>query len=274
MALAVVVGLGALALNWDREPQASRNLRNPATAQVDKESSAAATKPLADHPRTPVESAPAEVAVRTEARALAQAIRLKERGRTLAKRKFEAGMISREELLLIILDADLDRAAALLFDPRGLSPLSEIETTSAELQRVYSRLFEAGALAAPAHRDGVAALKALRLTFRWFESPMGRMSSPVSVEPSATASPDAEREYLEAALTRLKHREDAVANLQRLLVEARLGERESEEAHESAKRVAAEASQSLPTARQDDLDALLALFDWYRFAKARRVALR
>jgi len=274
-------GVAALVLGRFRDGDSERSPRILPGARTPPESAGVA--PSSDESATAEASGPEAAAepdrgedgLREEAGLLAAHIRVREARETRERKLFEAGLISQEQLTLASLDLALDRAAARLLDPEVASPISEIEAASFSLKRRYTTLFEAGALSAAAHREGVGAAKALRLSLRWFESSMGRVAAPVPVEEPAGAGAveEVERQYLEAAVRRLAHGQsegDRAARIQRLLAEARLGRLEYQEARTRALAILSEADPPLPVARQDDLRALLALFDWYRFAGARR----
>jgi len=186
----------------------------------------------------------------------------------------DVGRVGAETTLLARIEEALGRIACAPVSERW-QLLRSTDDWARALNRHKELLYEAGRLSS-AERDGAArALQALRTGEGWLLSPRRQLTEDAQDRPAASVSPAKAGEGLaEVRARHLKRQVEALAGaaepdfaILRLLLQARLGDTPFEAARAEAERQLDRA----PPASRAEAEALVALFDWYGWARLREL---
>lgn len=198
---------------------------------------------------------------------------LAERVRRL-ERLQDAGRVGADTVLIARIDEALGSIACAPVSERW-QLLRSTDDWARAVREQTGLLYDAGRLS-NADRDAAArALQALRTGEGWLLSPRRQLAEEAQARPGASVSPAKAGEGLaEVRARHVKRQVEALAGaaepdfaILRLLLQARLGDTTFEAARAEAERQLDRA----PPASRAEAEALVALFDWYGWARLREL---
>ena len=196
---------------------------------------------------------------------------LAERVRRL-ERLQNAGRVGGETVLLARIEEALGQVATAAEAERW-QLLRSIDDWARDVKVQIDRLHEAGRLSVAERDEAARALTALRVGEQWLLSPRRQIAAlkdrPAPGSPADTGKGVAEvrAQYLGRQVEVLEGATEPTLIVLRLLLRARIGEMSFEDARAEAERQ----REIVPVAAREEAEALVALFDWYGWARLREL---